>query len=259
MSPGRQVSCAEKIRIGDATVCWLPAKFRLKLELLAVLTALANLSGESQSGTVPARGSDASAANSVVRVKTGNTIAEFSSRRAALVLKGHPLIVDFPGAAGVSPKLQPISGPPGVTVVKVRYDNLWPGISLTYSISPKEDCDAIFTIAPGANVAQIRLRYGAPVQLRKDGTLVIESTSGPIIESSPEAWQQLGGRRVAIPVTFTLDGNQVGFALGDYDHGFAVTIDPVYLLRWNSARQHSIHPSPRSLPARAFAGKECYA
>jgi len=83
-------------------------------------------------------------------------------------------------------------------------------------------------LAPGADAAGIRLRYNVPVRLQNDGTLKFHFSSGSVTQSSPEAWQEIDGRRVSVAVKFTLDHGEAGFAVGKYDPRFAVTIDPAY-------------------------------
>jgi hypothetical protein len=64
--------------------------------------------------------------------------------------------------------------------------------------------------------------------LQKDGTLNFQLSSGTVTESSPEAWQEIDGKRVSIAVSFMLRWDEVGFTLGSYDPKFPVTIDPAY-------------------------------
>ena len=164
-------------------------------------------------------------------------MAGFLPARAYLLAGGHALTIEFLGTPGVMPRIQARPDNVAGTTGKVFYEDLWPGVSLTFSLNPKANCEATYTLAPGADAARIRLRYNVPVRLQNDGTLKFHFSSGSVTQSSPEAWQEIDGRRVSVAVKFTLDHGEAGFALGRYDPRFAVTIDPTY----------------ESLPARAFS------
>jgi hypothetical protein len=111
---------------------------------------------------------------------------------------------------------------------RVLYEDLWPGISLTFGLSPKGTCEATYVLVNGADARKIRLRYNVPAKLQKDGTLKFRFSTGSVTESAPEAWQEINGRRASVAVSFTLERGEVGFAVGSYDPRFPLTIDPKY-------------------------------
>lgn len=110
----------------------------------------------------------------------------------------------------------------------LRQNGLYPGIDLLVG-SADGHLKSDFYVAPGADPGQIRFYYeGAQkVWLDDAGYLWIETAVGPLIEEPPIAWQEVDGRRRYIPAAFTLDGEMVAIALGDYDPAYPLIIDPI--------------------------------
>jgi len=171
-------------------------------------------------------------------------MAGFLPARAYLLAGGHALTIEFLGTPGVMPRIQGRPDSVAGTTGKVFYEDLWPGVSLTFSLNPKANCEAAYILAPGADAARIRLRYNVPVRLQNDGTLKFHFSSGSVTQSSPEAWQEIDGRRVSVAVKFTLDHGEAGFAVGKYDPRFSVTIDPTY----KPFAAHALRLVPGQLP-----------
>lgn len=169
------------------------------------------------------------AGGGMLELRSGTNVAAFLPAKAYLVLHGHALTVEFHGTPGVMPRMQ---GEPGAAFSesyfsqRVLYKDLWPGISLTFGLSPNGNCEATYVLVAGADVGKIRLRYNVPVGLQKDGTLKFRFSAGAATESAPEAWQDIEGKRASVAVSFTLAGGDVGFTLGAYDPRFPLTIDP---------------------------------
>lgn len=111
---------------------------------------------------------------------------------------------------------------------RVRFRGALQGIDLIYhanqSHAGDDDIEFDFVIAPHADPSLIALRFSDAVSLLPSGAL-----RGAYGECKPpEAWQTVGGRRVPVDVRFALRGpNSVAFALGPFDPGFPLTIDPV--------------------------------
>src|SRR5262249_48858406 len=96
-----------------------------------------------------------------------------------------------------------------------------------------------YLLAPGADPARIRIAWHGAERaiLAEDGALVLTTPVGTLREAAPVAWQARGagsdGEREPVEVRFELladgsDGNpgEVGLALGAYDPGRALTVDP---------------------------------
>jgi hypothetical protein len=140
----------------------------------------------------------------------------------------HVLRVDFVDANPVLPQADTPSNMQGdpYPLSQVRYTNLWDGINLAYSATSDGIYTTTYYLAPGANPAEIRLGYNAPLTLNPDGALSIAFESGTMSESAPIAWQDIDGKRVAVDVAFQVRGQEVGFNLGAYDPYYTLTIDP---------------------------------
>jgi len=108
------------------------------------------------------------------------------------------------------------------------YCDLWPGVDLTYEGQPGA-LKSTFTVAPGADPAQIRLAYPNADSLVVDrqGNLVISIAGRKVQESAPLAWQEIDGRRVPVTVAHQVMGQSYGFALPeDYNLAYPLVIDP---------------------------------
>ncbi len=85
-------------------------------------------------------------------------------------------------------------------------------------------------LAPGADPAQIRIRYEGAQSLRVTGAgeLAIGTSIGELTQQKLFAYQERGGRRIPVSCSFALnDDGSVGFTLGAYDRSRPLTIDPV--------------------------------
>src|SRR5262249_21244638 len=90
-----------------------------------------------------------------------------------------------------------------------------------------------YTLAPFTHVEDIRLRYNTAVRVNTDGSLGIMYGAGQLNETAPIAWQEIDGARVAVSAAFVTRGErEVGFALGESDARYAITIDPT--LMWST-------------------------
>jgi hypothetical protein len=151
----------------------------------------------------------------------------------------HVYRVEFAGAFPVTPLPDSPAATSGArqTLNRVSYPGLWPGITLLYDPTEEGIVRSTYLLEPGADPANIRLRYNKPVHLEPGGSLRIAYATGLMRESAPVAWQDIDGRRVPVAVAFRLaDGPatrpEVGFSLGLYNPAHPLTIDPV--LQWNT-------------------------
>ncbi|MBN2492238.1 MAG: SBBP repeat-containing protein [Planctomycetes bacterium] len=123
------------------------------------------------------------------------------------------------------------------TFAKVVYPDLWPGIDLVYSGTVSQ-LKYEFVVAPGADPAQIRLRYrGADsVGITEGGMLRVTTPAGSFEDAAPVAWQEVGGERVPVEMAYWLDPDaasdaaEFGFRLDDYDPAQPLVLDPAVLL-----------------------------
>jgi len=173
----------------------------------------------------------------MLQFKAGNHILGFAPDRAYLVSMDHALSVQFLGIKGVMPKADSTALATGAadkasSLGKVVYQNLWEGISLTYIAAKEGITESTYHVAPGADVANIRLKYNVPIEKQKDGSLKFKFATGSITESAPVAWQDTDGKRLPVEVAFSIKDGTVGFEVGKYDNTRPLTIDPTY--SWNT-------------------------
>ncbi len=110
---------------------------------------------------------------------------------------------------------------------KVRYAGLYPGIDLVFYGNGRQ-LEYDFVVAPGADPERIALRFDGAAGVRLEaGELVVRAGERELRQRAPVAYQQIDGRRVAVPAAYALAGGEVRFLLGDYDRRQRLVIDPV--------------------------------
>jgi hypothetical protein len=176
-------------------------------------------------------------ANNMLQFKAGGHLLGFQPGKVYFASLDHALSVEFLGTPGMMPKTAAGEGEMGKestvpSLGRVVYEGLWEGISLTYEAREGGIAESTYHIGSWANVSKIRLRYNVPVEVQKNGSLKFKFDRGYLTESSPEAWQEIGGERVPVAVAFRVKGGEVGFSVGPYDPNYPLTIDPTYA--WHS-------------------------
>jgi hypothetical protein len=193
--------------------------------------------GRAQSETGPQNKeeNDAEGPAGLHQFTAGGHVLGFSPDGVYVVGSDRMLKVTFAGATGVAPVADqpPSSDGPAQPLGQVTYPHLWDGISLTYQQVRGGIAKSSFLLDPGATVDHIRLSYNVPVQVDAGGQLLFGFETGQLRESAPVAWQEIAGQRVAVAVAFRLLAErEVGFALGQYDPAYQLTIDPT--LQWHT-------------------------
>ncbi len=173
----------------------------------------------------------AAKAPSLLQFTAGGHALGFSPQGMYAATGSHALRVDFVNANNVQPQAD-ASASQSATLGRVTYADLWEDVSLEYAASADSIYTTTYTLAPGADVKNIRLRYNAPLTLNPNGTLSIAFETGTLTESAPIAWQNINGKRVSVDSSFRVRGQEVAFALGKYDPRHALTIDPS--LTWHT-------------------------
>jgi gliding motility-associated-like protein len=84
-------------------------------------------------------------------------------------------------------------------------------------------------VAPGANAAQIVMRYeGADKLAVNAGLLFVSTSAGQVVEQRPVAWQTVHGTRRPVECRYALKGETVSFDFPyGYDKRYPLVIDPV--------------------------------
>jgi len=113
----------------------------------------------------------------------------------------------------------------------IDYDEIYPGIDVSY-----EGIDgrlkSTYLVSPEADPAQIRWRYSGTQSLEIDATtgdlhITLDDHSA-LIEQAPIAWQDIGGQRIPVDVSYRIVENEtIGFNVGYYDLNYPLIIDPV--------------------------------
>jgi len=111
----------------------------------------------------------------------------------------------------------------------VRYKGLYPGIDLlVYAGSSGIKYD--LELAPGADLALVRIRCEGAQDLRldQDGSLVLETAAGPLVQGVGRCWEVdgAGEKHDVIGSHRLIDDSTVGFHIDGRDPARALVIDP---------------------------------
>ncbi len=121
------------------------------------------------------------------------------------------------------------------TFGRVEYDDVYPGIDLVY-YGHQRQLEYDFVVAPGADPSVIRLNVSGAERLELDaaGDLLIHagepggvSPGVTLRQHKPFVYQTVGGARQEVASRFMLERQEVRFAVGAYDVGRPLVIDPV--------------------------------
>ncbi len=111
----------------------------------------------------------------------------------------------------------------------IYYQNLYPGIDLK-AYSQENNFKFDYIIKPGINPNQIVQVYEGHNTLKLRGeNLVCLTSINKIIESKPYAYQIIDGKEIEIECAYQLNGNEVSYALGNYNPDYELVIDPTLI------------------------------
>lgn len=156
------------------------------------------------------------------------------------------------GGPAIEETFQGLSGKirgEGKSITKVSYfrgndPSLWKaGLPAYEAVSLGEACggvgivlrayggtvEKLFYVKPGARPEEIRVRLSGADRLsvNSDGGLEVKTQRGMVTFSKPLAYQEQGGKREPVEVSYAIEGREYGFRLGKYDKGKALVIDPL--------------------------------
>jgi hypothetical protein len=106
---------------------------------------------------------------------------------------------------------------------------VYPGVSLLY-YGNEGQLEYDLVVTAGADPRQIRYTVRGVEAMRLDeiGNVLLQTRIGTVIQKAPVAYQEVAGRRRTIESRYELiGGNEIRLALGAYDHGLPLVIDPV--------------------------------
>lgn len=158
-------------------------------------------------------------------------------------VRSYGLFMDFVGAnenpilsgesiqAGISSYFsgQPDEWVTGVSHYEsVRYAGLYDGIDAMFYGNPQQ-IQYDFIVAAGADPSQIRLKFNPVerVSLTDNGDLKLSLGERVLTMNAPYSYQMVDGVQRVVESQFVLDGDEITFALGDYDSTLPLIIDPV--------------------------------
>ncbi len=89
--------------------------------------------------------------------------------------------------------------------------------------------EKLFLIAPGSNPDDIKLRFEGihRLSLGKTGELEVVTDAGTITFTRPIAFQEIGGKKTYVSVSYWVNGYNYGFRVGNYDPQKELIIDPL--------------------------------
>ncbi|HEX8352382.1 MAG TPA: SBBP repeat-containing protein [Pyrinomonadaceae bacterium] len=115
------------------------------------------------------------------------------------------------------------------TFGRVRYAEVYPGIDLVYYGNQRQ-LEYDFHVAPGVDPRAVSLRFDGADKVEVDagGDLLLTLGESVVRQPKPFVYQEVAGARRAVEGGYALGADgRVGFALGEYDAGLPLVIDPV--------------------------------
>ena len=108
----------------------------------------------------------------------------------------------------------------------VELHELYPGIGMR--IDGHSGLKYDWLVAPGADAAQIVLRYEGQDDLRVEhGLLFVHTSAGKVVEQRPVAWQVVHGAKRPVECRYEQDGDRIRYAFPyGYDKRYPLVIDP---------------------------------
>ncbi|MCB0217573.1 MAG: hypothetical protein KDH92_13105, partial [Chloroflexi bacterium] len=110
---------------------------------------------------------------------------------------------------------------------RITYPEIWDGIDLQFwgDADPEGSLKSLLVVRPGADLGSVGFRYSGQddLYLNEDGSLVIRTPLGDIVDRAPLAYTGSGDE---VAVSFTLIGDVVGYEVGAYGAGETLYIDP---------------------------------
>lgn len=105
----------------------------------------------------------------------------------------------------------------------VRIAGVYPGVDLVFH-ARRGVVEFDFEVAPGADASRARFRFpGRTPALQADGSLRVSTEAGDLVLPKPVAFQD---QERIVAGRFVMRGGEARFALGAYDRGKKLTIDP---------------------------------
>lgn len=158
--------------------------------------------------------------------------------------RGHVVKFEFAGASASATPVGAIQRPIQVDFLKGRgaseyvtsrqfgeayISDLYRGVHLR-NYKDGKDFRYDLVVMPGADASQIRFNVKGANSVQQDrstGGIIINTSMGPVKQSAPFVYQQVGAERVAVPASFNIRNGEVSFNLGKFNKNLPLVIDPL--------------------------------
>ena len=113
---------------------------------------------------------------------------------------------------------------------RIKVAALYPGIELVYYRNHQQ-LEYDFNVAPETDPSVIRLHFDGvdKLSVSSEGELVVSLGDAELRQHAPVAYQTVRGVRREVAARYEMnDSHTVSFALGTFDHGYPLVIDPVF-------------------------------
>jgi hypothetical protein len=111
----------------------------------------------------------------------------------------------------------------------VRYQGVYPGVDMLF-YGNQQRLEYDFIVAPGAdpNAIALSISGARKLQLNSQGDVLMSLAGSKVALQKPVVYQVVNGQRQQIAGNYTIsNGQQIRFAVADYDHTQPLTIDPI--------------------------------
>jgi len=134
-----------------------------------------------------------------------------------------PVRISFDGASHAQPQIHEVAN-----AKEVVYDDLFEKTDMRIYNKGNGNAAYDFILEPGANPEMICMKLlGENAAYLRKGELVQPLGDGTELRhTSPVAYQDIDGERIEVASAFRLEGDCLGFELGEYNSDYALTIDP---------------------------------
>ena len=112
---------------------------------------------------------------------------------------------------------------------EISFGEVYQGVDLKLKAYGKR-VEKLFQIKPGGNPETIKMSVSGAKGLRvsSDGGLEVLAGEEALRFSQPEAYQMVDDIKKMVRVAYVVEGNCYRFAIGEYDQGRELVIDPVF-------------------------------
>jgi len=111
---------------------------------------------------------------------------------------------------------------------RVRYRDVYPGVDVLY-YGKDQQLEYDFIVHPGTEPDSIRMKVQGAERIEpgESGGLAIKTAAGDVLLHKPVAYQKGPGGETEVACNYFFDRGEIRFAVGDYDRGKVLRIDPV--------------------------------